>query len=94
MKTIEEASEEFEKENGEKIWHKNENSGSILCVESFKSGVEFAQRWIDISDEMPEVGVQILTKNGDKVGLSLPLTMWDIKDITEFATHWRPIELK
>lgn len=84
MKTIEQAaydcSELFEHSSAHRI--------------SFLNGVEFAQRWIDISEEMPEVGEQILTKNGNNIGLSLPLTMWDIKDITEFATHWRPIELK
>ena len=81
-------------------WQEDNDGNTVCCISLPELNqlainlVEFAQRWIDISDEMPEVGRQILTKNGDNIGLSLPLTMWDIKDITEFATQWRPIELK
>ena len=105
MKTIDEAAKEYANEAYPKIglhedWIDDgydegyKDAKSRLSIGDFKAGVEFAQIWIDISEEMPEVGEQILTKNGNSIGLSLPLTMWDIKDITEFATHWRPIELK
>ncbi len=29
---------------------------------SFKKGVEFAQRWIPVEEELPEVGAMVLTK--------------------------------
>ena len=30
--------------------------------EDFKAGVEFAQRWIPVEEELPEVGEMVLTK--------------------------------
>ena len=33
------------------------------AIKSFKGGVEFAQRWISVEDELPKEGVSVLTKN-------------------------------
>ena len=38
-----------------------------LCIESihekiFKSGAEFAQRWISVEDELPDIGEEVLVK--------------------------------
>ena len=63
MKTIEEVAKEFEKENGEKIWFSNDHQqGTALCIESFKAGVEFAQRWIPVEEELPKEGSKVLVK--------------------------------
>jgi hypothetical protein len=108
MKTIEEAAKEFEECNGEKIWHENENSGQALCIESFKKGVEFAQRWIPVEEELPianDHSIDIEMKLDNNVKLTGYLFadgdwMKYTEDgrgliITErHVTHWRPIELK
>ena len=72
-----------------------ENPGSEA---GFKAGVEFAQRWISVEDELPEIGDEIILKLREH-----PLKKYqfwhiaddcDIKLIPVYATHWRPIELK
>ena len=66
--------------------------------DGFKSGVKFAQRWISVEDELPEIGDEIIVKLKEH-----PLKKYqawsiecrrDIEIIPVFATHWRPIELK
>ena len=48
MKTIEEASNEYSKSF-------EDNDYTIETESAFKAGVEFAQRWISVEDELPEV---------------------------------------
>ena len=50
MKTIEEVSKEFSEKS---VW---------ACPISFKAGVEFAQRWISVEEELPSIGDHILIK--------------------------------
>ena len=51
METIEEAAKEFSEKS---VW---------ACPISFKAGVEFAQRWISVEDELPQEGTSVLIKN-------------------------------
>ena len=51
MKTVECVAKEFSEKS---VW---------ACPISFKAGVEFAQRWISVEDELPKEGVSVLTKN-------------------------------
>ena len=72
----------------------------------FKKGVEFAQRWIPVEEELPEIGEKVITKmNKDKrtsYGIATRIREeWEINahwiDHTfsnMIITHWRPIELK
>ena len=53
MKTIEEGLEEAYQKAGENAYFGN----------GFKAGVEFAQRWISVEDELPKEGVSVLIKN-------------------------------
>ena len=75
-------------------------------VDSFKAGVEFAQRWIPVEEELPVIGEKVITKmTKDKrtsYGIATRIREeWEINahwiDHT-FSnmniTHWRPIELK
>ena len=64
------------------------------CIEMFEAGVQFAQRWIPIEEELPEKLVQVIVKleNG------WCTCTWITED-GDFAfnvkpTSWRPIELK
>jgi len=98
MKTIKEAAEEYAGFN--KIGIVNDR------IRAFKAGVEFAQRWISVEDELPEIKkerYQIFIKRAFKID---PYEVFSINTLikskenlieifSEFSvTHWRPIELK
>ena len=34
----------------------------VVAYESFISGVEFAQRWIPVEEELPPIGEKVITK--------------------------------
>ena len=57
MKTIEEAIIEYS-ENADI----DEETYIADVYDGFKAGVEFAQRWIPVEEELPEVGEMVLTK--------------------------------
>ena len=72
----------------------------------FKAGVEFAQRWISVEEELPPIGEKVITKmTKDKrtaYGIATRIREeWEINvhwvDHTfsnMTITHWRPIEIK
>ena len=93
MKTIEEAAIEHAKN-----LFFGSSSIQYLCkgdfTTSFIEGVEFAQRWIPVEEELPEKSKQVIVKleNGWHT------CTWITEDGT-FAfnvkpTHWRHIDLK
>ena len=59
MKTIEQASLEY-------TIHREVDANELPYIgeyqKAFKAGVEFAQRWIPVEEELPEVGEMVLTK--------------------------------
>lgn len=73
---------------------------------SFKEGVQFAQRWIPVEEELPEIGEKVITKmTKDKrtsYGIATRIREeWEINShwidhtfSNMTITHWRPIELK
>lgn len=65
----------------------------------FKEGVEFAQRWINIEDELPEPGEVILVKfKNDNISTAIFISgkfSVDFQDMEGAKiTHWRSIEIK
>lgn len=95
MKTIEEAA----------IQYANTKSSSDVFIEShikdFKAGVEFAQRWIPIEEELPPLGVPVICKYsvfGKEYHWAG--TFYTEERIMHFIkkhlqiTHWRLIEFK
>ena len=89
MKKIEEVAKEFSEKS---VW---------ACPISFKAGVEFAQRWISVEDELPQyhgIDFYVLMKNerleSDDINLGLIEGIDDVENVYQYATHWRPIELK
>jgi len=72
------------------------NAGSTFGKEMFKNGVEFAQRWISVEEEIPERFEPILLKN--EYGIFIGHFDGDdwINNEGEFenVTNWRPIEIK
>lgn len=72
----------------------DECKGNAYFGNGFKKGVDFAQRWIPIEEELPEKSKQVIVKleNGWHT------CTWITEDGT-FAfnvkpTHWRHIDLK
>lgn len=97
MKTIEEAAKEYE------LYSMNNLSGA------FKAGVEFAQRWIPVEEELPEIqepvhvkGYVVDIKRNEVITYDVASTFLDENNKKLFftarigliVTHWRQIELK
>ncbi len=57
MKTINQGSIDFLKSGKGR-----DTCGGYLPNRWFEAGVEFAQRWIPVEEELPEVGAMVLTK--------------------------------
>ena len=102
MKTIEELAKEFSNTKGSqscKLMREVEyDTGRFV---GFKAGVEFAQRWISVEEELPEyhgIDFYVLMKNerldSDDINLGLIEGIDDVENVYQYATHWRPIELK
>ena len=101
MKTIEEAAKEYAKDKYSYI-----PDMIFQCENHFEAGVEFAQRWIPVEEELPEIGEKVITKmTKDKrtsYGIATRICEeWEINahwiDHTfshMTITHWRPIDLK
>ena len=88
MKTIEEAAKDFNDS------HVNGHHPQTWVSDIFKAGVDFAQRWISIDEELPPVSQQVIVKLKN----DWHTCTWLLGDGT-FAynvkpTHWRPINLK
>lgn len=72
----------------------DDNNYTIETESAFIAGVQFAQRWIPIEEELPEKLVQVIVKFED----GWCTCTWITED-GDFAfnvnpTSWRPIELK
>ena len=92
MKTIEEAAS----------YHVDNLPNNPSFWDSFMAGVEFAQRWIPVSEELPVFGEVILFKPEESivnVGFWWHDNLfWTINALNHYpsstVTHWRPIEVK
>lgn len=107
MKTIEEAAKKYSLNE----WHSDITPSSIFeqSEKDFKSGVEFAQRWIPVDEELPEkkdhnFSDLVLTKNSFN---NILIERYDfeynhfnavrydaVKKGDGQVSHWRPIYLK
>jgi hypothetical protein len=87
MKTIEEEAKE--------VWVKD-----LDVTDFFRSGVEFAQRWIPVEEELPTEDTYVLTLSNRHNGDVYYRVIWFrhgsffSTEQTSNITHWRPIELK
>ena len=104
MKTIEEGFDNF----FFKIKKNHDVVDYLLNKKSFISGVEFAQRWISVEDELPNAEGEanglskvVIAKDedlADEVSAYYDTITkdWRIYPSGQIikATHWRPIELK
>ena len=102
MRTVQSKAEEI------CIYVDNSCDAKTVAYESFVSGVKFAQRWIPVEEELPEVGEIVLVRT--KINKVTTCEMYIPKDyldnilgekewsgsynFKQAITHWRPIELK
>lgn len=100
MKTISESSQEYTTKDSLYIIDGEYVDKTI--EDAFVAGVEFAQRWISVEEEMPENNGNVLVKT--KYG-SISVAFYDVnyKDWCSVeqrgvaiigVSHWRPIEHK
>jgi hypothetical protein len=95
MKTVKEAAREYA--------DPGHSGGTDYMTQAgeraFIAGVEFAQRWISVEEELPEFLEVVLVKNkngfastGRRGRARFIIDLSDMRD--EEVTHWRHIELK
>jgi hypothetical protein len=91
MKTVKEAAHEYAQKNV-----------TLSVYAAFTEGVEFAQRWIPVEDELPDekeaVFHLVKTDGGCAAGTYFNkkwyIDSWLINLKHTPVTHWRPIEFK
>lgn len=94
MKTIEEAAKDFNDS------HVNGHHPQKWVSDIFKAGVEFAQRWTSVEEELPPLGIPVICKYS-MFGKEYHWTgtFYTEERIMHFIkkhlmiTHWRLIEL-
>lgn len=94
MKTIEAAAKDFNDS------HVNGHHPQKWVSDIFKAGVEFAQRWIPVEEELPPIGIPVVCKYEvfDKEYYWAG-TFYTEERMVHFVkkhlmiTHWRLIEL-
>ena len=105
MKTIDEVANEFSKEirenslSGSNAWKQQYQAGRKI---GFKAGVEFAQRWIPVEEELPETNefeeskiCLIKGKYGIDIGRYYSRSKHFFLASGSFeVTHWRYVELQ
>ena len=87
MKTIEEASKDYSESF-------EDNDYTIETESAFTAGVEFAQSWIDIKEEIPTIGEWVTCKNNDSYQTMRIRDEFGLKIMKINFTHWRPLERK
>ena len=107
MKTIEQAAKEFAENYGKE--NKYAFDKKSIAEIAFKLGVDFAQRWISVEDELPEQTNVVLCRKLNKetneyeyavASYNKTIKKWIVEysliDIRfeYIPEHWRPIELK
>lgn len=96
MQSIEEAAKEFEDTFGFNSIGEINASHS----EAFKAGVEFAQQWIDVKEELPISGTQFLLKD-ENGNIYIGCYIEEIRAFRPYGakgkaggiTHWRLINI-
>ena len=95
MKTIKQASQCYAGINDDKSSNLAIVYDKYDLAISFISGIEFAQRWISVEEELP-IGVWIIVKHDiiDSYGVCRIAGKIDYNFVKSTFTHWRPINLE
>jgi hypothetical protein len=83
----------------DRICEKQRDNCKIAYQQFADNYVEFAQRWISVDEELPEIGQLVLVKNkSDDIStarrgrVKFVIDFFDMR--SDEITHWRCIELK
>lgn len=87
MKTIEEKARQHS-------FKYDDETNQSIAFHAYRMGANFAQKWIQVEDETPAKGIEIIAKNKHRKVVYEVKTNDDVKYICETFTHWRPIEFK
>ena len=89
MKTIEQAAAKYADTRTDRIEFRG------VARAGFIEGAAFAQRWIPVSEEVPEENTEVLVKcrNGKRIQHDVDFIMNGVFHRRKNVTHWRPIEL-
>jgi hypothetical protein len=103
MKTIDEAKKEstisimkYKADNALLLTQEQRKGFTIGDLDkSFMAGVEFAQRWIPVDEELPPIGIKVIVKfkNYDEEYIDSFTYCGDIDELC-YIVDWRPIEYK
>ena len=105
MITIEEAAIELSKSEYEDFYSED-NLDVEITIKDLKAGVEFAQRWIPVEEELPEVGVIVQIKfkelhdeniyygHDNVIQSTCDFKMFNCEQHLLNVISWRPIEYK
>ena len=90
MKSIEQAAQEYAVRNTV-----NTGADRTKRENAFKAGIDFAQKWISVEDELPEECKNILVNcmNGKRNQHDVDFLINGKFQKRKNVTHWRPIEL-
>jgi exonuclease V gamma subunit len=107
MKTIEEASKKYAQISDDKATNNTIYFSKCDIADAFKKGVEFAQQWISIEEDKPEIKEEPYFVFVIRIN---EIQKYDCFEIGEFITnqytsiekylaywnitHWRPIDRK
>jgi hypothetical protein len=101
MKTIEKAAKKYAGISEDKYSNKALKYCSFDISDAFKAGVEFAQRWIPVEEELPKRKLEdyhIILKGENKFEvirhIKTNMFTYEIENLLFGYTHWRPIEIK
>ena len=92
MKTIEQASVEYSKKQ-----YDHDPIMRFQCETHFEAGIEFAQRWISVEEELPNEMECVLLKSEYLGSINYDigfLMRGKFKTKNGKPTHWRRIDLK
>ena len=78
-------------------WY-TEESEYLIARLGFKAGVEFAERWIPVTEELPKHNENVLIKYKNMIFDEMLVDIcdaWEARFIEEYNVEfWRPIDLK
>jgi len=102
MKTIEEEAKQYADKTYDiyaMLYSEDDlNANKENLIKDFKAGVEFAQRWIPIEEELPPVNRTVLIEYDDAIVGVLKYKKYigftSYRSDLSKITHWRPINLK
>lgn len=86
MKTIEQASVEYSKKQ-----YDHDPCMRFQCETHFEAGIEFAQRWIPVEEELPPIGEMVLTKMEKRHGDTLVQHYYSTATRLENQGEWQDV---